>query len=256
MLDVPAFIATIRAAKTGVPALADIKVMSAGAVESMVKRRGPAFETQSGHRLDLHFGTAGSLRSRLEEGEGADLVILPAAVVTALEQSGILVAGSAQDLGRTVTGVCVKQGAAAPDISTPEAFKAALLKARGISYSDPQAGGSSGNYFAGLLQKLGIADAVAKKSVLGKRGYEVAQAVVDGRAELGSTFISEILTVKGVRVIGPLPGELYHANTYTAAFLAKSTQRAGAQVLLRVLTNPASRAQWIEAGLEPAFPGG
>ena len=234
--------------------MADVKVMSAGAVEPMVKRLGPAFETASGHRLDLHFGTAGSLRARLEGGEGADLVILPAAVIAALEKAGALVPGSVMDLGRTVTGVCVKEGAAAPDISTPEAFKAALLKARGISYSDPQAGGSSGNYFAGLLQKLGIAEAVAQKSVLGKRGYEVAQAVADGRAELGSTFISEILTVKGVRVIGPLPGELYHANTYTAAIPAGSRQPDAARALLRVLTSPATRGRWTEAGLEPAFP--
>ena len=236
--------------------MADIKVMSAGAVEPMVRQLGPAFETESGHRLDLHFGTAGALRARLESGEGADLVILPAAVIAALERAGVLVPGSAQDLGRTVTGVCVKEGAAAPDISTPEAFKVALLKARGIAYSDPQAGGSSGNYFAGLLQKLGIADAMAAKSVLGKRGYEVAQAVADGRAELGTTFISEILTVKGVRVIGPLPGELYHANTYTAAIPAKSTQHAAALALLRVLTSPATRARWIAAGLEPTFPAG
>ena len=236
--------------------MADIKVMSAGAVEPMIRLLGPAFEKATGHKLDLNFGTAGALRGRLEAGEGADLVILPAAVVAALEKAGLCAAGSALDLGRTVTGVCVKEGAAAPDISTPAAFKAALLKACGVSFSDPQAGGSSGTYFAGLLQKLGIADAVGKKAVLGKRGYEVAQAVVDGRAELGTTFISEILTVKGVRVIGPLPGELYHANTYTAAFPAKSTQREAAMVLLRVLTNPATRGRWSQAGLEPAFPAG
>jgi molybdate transport system substrate-binding protein len=236
--------------------LADVKVMSAGAVEPMVRLLGPAFETESGHRLDLHFGTAGALRARLASGEGADLLILPAAVIAALEQADALVPGSVQDLGRTVTGVCVKEGAAAPDISTPEAFKAALLKARGVAFSDPQAGGSSGNYFAGLLQKLGIADAVAKKSVLGKRGYEVAQAVADGRAELGTTFISEILTVKGVRVIGPLPGELYHANTYTAAISAGSRQPDAARALLRVLMSPATHGRWTEAGLEPAFPAG
>ena len=135
-------------------------------------------------------------------------------------------AGSVIDLGRTVTGVAVKQGAPAPDISTPENFKQALLAARGVSYSDPAAGGSSGNYFAGLLEKLGIAEEIGKKAVLGKRGYEVAQAVVDGRAELGTTFISELLTVPGVTIIGPLPGELYFANTYTAAIPAKSAQPA------------------------------
>ncbi len=234
--------------------MATIKVMATGAVESMVRRLGPDYEKQSGDTLDLNFGTAGALRARLESGEQADLVVLPAAMIANFDKAGLFVPGSIVDLGRTVTGVAVKEGAAAPDISTPEKFKQALIAARGVSYSDPAAGGSSGNYFAGLLEKLGIAEEIGKKAVLGKRGYEVAQAVVDGRAELGTTFISELLTVPGVTIIGPLPGDLYFANTYTAAIPAKSAQAGAAQGLLRVLTNPASRARWTEAGLEPAFP--
>ncbi len=140
-----------------------------------------------------------------------------------------------------------------PDISTPEAFKQALLKAKTVAYSDPKAGGSSGTFFAGLLDKLGIAEAVNKKAVLGKRGYEVAMAVAQGRAEIGTTFISEILTVKGVKVAGPLPGELHNANTYTAAIPAGSASRAAAMALLRALTDPATRERWTAAGLEPAF---
>jgi molybdate transport system substrate-binding protein len=235
-------------------AVAEIKVMSAGAVESMVRQLGPAFERQSGHTLNLNFGTAGSLRARLEGGERADLVILPAAIIEAMEKAGTFVRGSRTDLGRTVTGVAVKVGTPPPDISTPEAFKRALLEAKGVSFSDPKAGGSSGNYFAGLLEKLGIAEEIGKKAVLGKRGYEVAQAVADGRVDIGTTFISELLTVKGVTVVGPLPGDLYHANTYTAAIPAGSTQRDAAFALLRVLTNAETRDRWVEAGLEPAFP--
>lgn len=234
--------------------MAEIKVMSAGAVESMVRQLGPAFERQSGHTLNLNFGTAGSLRARLEGGERADLVILPAAIIEAMEKAGTFVRGSRTDLGRTVTGVAVKVGTPPPDISTPEAFKRALLEAKGVSFSDPKAGGSSGNYFAGLLEKLGIAEEIGKKAVLGKRGYEVAQAVADGRVDIGTTFISELLTVKGVTVVGPLPGDLYHANTYTAAIPAGSTQRDAAFALLRVLTNAETRDRWVEAGLEPAFP--
>jgi molybdate transport system substrate-binding protein len=233
--------------------VAAIKVMSTGAVESMVKLLAPNFE-RAGHKADLHFGTAGALRKRLDAGEAADLIVLPAAAMEAMDKAGKLVPGSRTDLGRTVTGIAIKDGAPAPDVSTPEAFKQALIKARGVSYSDPAAGGSSGTYFAGLLQKLGIADAVNKKAVLGKRGYEVAQAVVDGRAEIGTTFISELLTVKGVRILGPLPGELYFASTYTAGIPIASAQRDAALALLRVLTDPATRARWIEAGLEPAFP--
>ncbi len=233
--------------------MATIKVMSAGAVQAMVSALGAEFERASGHKLDLNFGTAGGLRTRFEGGEVPDLLILSAAFMQALDKDGVFVAGSRTDLGRTVTGVAIKEGAAPPDISTPAAFKQALLNARGVSYTDPKAGGSSGNFFAGLLQKLGIADEINKKAVLGKRGYEVAQAVADGRAEIGTTFISEILTVKGVTVLGPLPGELHNVNTYTAAIPAGSSCKEAAAALLRALTNPANAPRWVAAGLEPAF---
>jgi molybdate transport system substrate-binding protein len=235
-------------------AVGDVKVMSTGAVESMVRQLGPTFERQTGHTLNLHFGTAGSLRDRLDGGEQADLVILPAAMIEAREKTGAFVPGSRTDLGRTVTGVAIKEGTKPPDISTQDAFKQALLQAKGVSYSDPKAGGSSGTYFAGLLDRLGIAAEINKKAVLGKRGYEVAQAVVDGRVDIGTTFISELLTVKGLTIVGPLPGDLYYANTYTAAIPAASKHRDDAITLLRVLTNAETRDRWVEAGLEPAFP--
>ena len=233
--------------------MAEIKVMSTGAVEPMVKMYAPVFERETGHQANLNFGTAGGLKVRLEKGETADLVILPAAAIEAMEKVGAIVVGSRTDLGRTVTGIAIKDGAPAPDVSTPEAFRQALIKARGVSFSDPAAGGSSGTYFAGLLRKMGIADEVNKKAVLGKRGYEVAQAVVDGRVEIGTTFISELLTVPGVQILGPLPGDLYFANTYTAGIPTGSKQPEAAMALLRVLTRSANRDNWVKAGLEPAF---
>ena len=165
----------------------------------------------------------------------------------------MFVPGSRKDLGRTITGIAVREGAPRPDVSTPEAFKSALLKAKGVAYSDPKAGGSSGIYFAGLLEKMGIADQVNRNVFLGKRGYEVAQAVADGRAEIGTTFISEMLTVKGVAILGPLPGTLANTNTYTAAIPLRSANQDGARALLVALTDPAGAPRWVAAGLEPAF---
>ena len=158
------------------------------------------------------------------------------------------------DVGRTVTGVVIREGGPVPDISTPEAFKRAFLNARSVAYTDPQAGGSGGIMFAALLEKLGIADAINKKAVLGKSGHDVTTSIAEGRAEIGTTFISEVLPVKGARVVGPLPGDLHIANTYTAAIHAQAVARAGAEFFLRKLTDPATRPRWIAAGLEPAFP--
>ena len=232
---------------------AAIKVLSAGAVQSMVEALGREFERASGNKLDLIFNTAGSLRDRVKSGEAADLVILSESFIASLDKPGMFVPGSIINLGRTVTGVAVREGAPVPDISTPGAFKQALLKAKTVAYTDPKAGGSGGIMFAAMLQRLGIAEAVNKKAVLGQRGSEVAQSIAEGRAEIGTTFISEVLPVKGVKVIGPLPGELHTANTYTAAIPAGSASRAAATALLRALTDPATRARWLAAGLEPAF---
>jgi molybdate transport system substrate-binding protein len=230
-----------------------IKVLSAGAVQSMVEALGQDFERASGNKLDLVFNTAGSLRDRVKSGEAADLVILSESIIASLDKSGMFVPGSIINLGRTVTGVAVREGSLVPDISTPAAFKQALLKAKTVAYTDPKAGGSGGIMFAAMLERLGIADEVNKKAVLGKRGTEVARSIAEGRAEIGTTFISEVLPVQGVKVIGPLPGELHTANTYTAAIPAGSASRAAATALLRALTNPATRARWTAAGLEPAF---
>jgi molybdate transport system substrate-binding protein len=233
--------------------VATIKVMSAGAVKAMVVALGAEFERDTGSKLDLNFGTAGSLRDRLKAGEKADLVILSESAIDALEKTGLFAPGSRIDLGRTVTCVVVKEGAPLPDISTPEAFKAALLKAKSVAYTDPKAGGSSGTIFAALLEKLGIAAEVNKKAVLGKGGVDVATSIAEGRAEIGTTFISEVLPVKGAKVVGTLPGTLHNSNTYTAAIAAGSASREAAAALVRHLTNPAGRERWIAAGLEPAF---
>lgn len=231
--------------------MATIKVISAGAVKSMVQALGAEFERETDNTLDLNFGTAGSLRDRIKNGETSDLVVLSESIIADLGKLGLVT--GAIDLGRTVTGVVVKNSAPLPDISTPEAFKQALLKARSVAYTDPKAGGSGGTMFAGLLERLGIAEDVARKAVLCKGGYDVCGAIVEGRAEIGTTFISEVLPVKGAKVVGPLPGDLHNANTYTGAIHAGAASPEGAQALLRYFTNPAKRDRWTAAGLEPAF---
>ena len=230
-----------------------IRIMSAGAVHSMLTALGAEFERESGHRLDFMFNTAGALREQFVDGDISDVLVLPESVIEALDAQGHFVGGSRTQLASTVTGVVVRKGASQPDISTPDAFKRALLSAKSVSYTDPKAGGSSGKFFAGLLEQLGIADEVDRKAVLGKRGTDVAQIVADGRAELGTTFVSEVLPIAGTQVVGPLPGQLHNTNAYTAAIPAKASAPDAAAAFLRKLTDPAARQRWVEAGLEPSF---
>ena len=230
-----------------------IKVMSAGAVQEMVAGLGADFEKATGTKIDYQFSTAGAMRERVEKGEATDLVIIAQSGIATLEKLKLVVAGSARDLGRTVSGVIVRKGAAVPDISTPAAFVQALMNAKSVAYVDPKAGGTGGIMFAAMLDKLGIADAINKKAVLGKNGHSVAELIADGRAEIGATFISEVLPIAGAQIVGPLPGDLHIANGYAAAIHAGSANLEAAKAFLAALTDPAGRPRWIEAGLEPAF---
>ena len=234
--------------------MAAIKILSAGAVQHMVTDLGAEFEHKSGHKVDLNFATAGVVRDRVTEGEKADIVISSQSAIASLNRPGLFVAGSVTDLASTATGLFVRAGAPRPDISTPEKFKQALLAAKSIAYSDPASGGTGGKLFVAVLERLGIKEAVNKKAVLGKRGVEVVASVVEGRAELGTTFISEILPNKGAQVVGELPGDLRDVNGYAAAILAGSSEYAVAAAFLKFLTASATRARWTAAGLEPAFP--
>ena len=227
--------------------------MSAGAVQEMVAGLGADFEKATGTKIDYQFSTAGAMRERVEKGETTDLVIIAQSGIATLEKLKLVVAGSARDLGRTVSGVIVRKGAAVPDISTPAAFVQALMNAKTVAYVDPKAGGTGGIMFAAMLDKLGIADAINKKAVLGKNGHSVAESIADGRAEIGATFISEVLPIAGAQIVGPLPGDLHIANGYAAAIHVGSANLEAAKAFLAALTDPASRPRWIEAGLEPAF---
>src|SRR5262249_41990996 len=91
--------------------------------------------------------------------------------------------------------------------------------------------------FSALLQRLDIADKIKKKAFLGKGGHDVAKSIVEGRAELGATFISEVLPVKGTKVVGPLSRELHNANTCTGAIPTRAALRDGAEALLHKLVD-------------------
>ena len=145
----------------------------------------------------------------------------------------------------------VKDGTPKPDISSVEAFKQALLAAKSVAYIDPASGGSSGIYVAGLLDKLGIADEVKPKAKLIQGGY-VAELIAKGEAELGIHQISEILPVKGIMLVGPLPAEIQNYTVYAAGLGANAKQAEAAKALIKALSGPAAAEVLKSKGMEPA----
>jgi len=229
-----------------------LKVLSAGAVKYVATDFAPRFTRDTGDQVEFTFGTIGGVRKRLENGETADIVMGTAPAIAQMEQSGVLVAGSCTDLGRTLTGLCVRADAPMPDESTPDRFKQTLLKARSIAYTNPQAGGTSGIFLVGLLERLGIAEAVGRKALLCINGDDVVDKVAAGDAEIGSTFLSEIVPMKAVKAVGPLPQPIQNATAYTAGIMTGSSNREAAGRFIAMLTAPAQREAWLSLGFEPA----
>ena len=232
-------------------ARAEIKVLTAGAFKQVLLALLPAFEQQTGHKVSVDNDTVGALTKRIDGGETFDLAVLTPAAVDDLAPKGKFVAGSRKNLARVGVGVVVKEGAPKPDIGSVDAFKKALLAAKSVAYIDPAAGGSSGIYVAGLLDKLGIAGEVKPKAKL-IPGGAVAQHIANGEAELGIHQISEILPVKGATLVGPLPAEIQNYTVYAAGLGANAKESAAAKMLLDALSGPAGAEVLKSKGMEPA----
>jgi molybdate transport system substrate-binding protein len=230
---------------------ADLKVISAGAVRGLIAQIIDDYSGRTGQKFDFTIGTTGQLRTIIASGQPADLIICSAPLMAELEKVGKFTPGSLTDLGRVGIGVAVRDGAVVPDVATPEAFRAALVAARSIAFTNPAEGGTSGIYFTGLAERLGIGDAVKAKAVLTKGGREAAVEVAQGRAELAIVFISEAVAVKGVKLAGPLPAPLQDYSVYAAAIPASSTDPAAARAFVAALASAEMAERWRRNGFEP-----
>jgi molybdate transport system substrate-binding protein len=239
---------------TGAPegaAAAEIKVLTAGAFKQVLLAVLPDFEKQTGHKVTVENDTVGALSKRIEGGEAFDVAVLTPRAVDDLTGKGKFSQGSRANLARVGIGVMVRAGAPKPDVGSVEAFKKALLEAKSVAYIDPASGGSSGIYVAGLLDKLGIADQIKPKAKLKKGGY-VADLIVSGEAELGIHQISEIVPVKEVMLVGPLPADIQNYTVYAAGLGTGARDRDAANALIKALTGAGVAEVLKSKGMEAA----
>jgi molybdate transport system substrate-binding protein len=225
-----------------------MKIFSALAVKEVVEPACKSFTQETGEPVESLFGPVGALQAKIVAGETGDLAILIPTALETLQKAGTL--AGRWDLGRVGIGVTVKEGAASPDFSTPEAFKEMLLNARSIALTDPGVGGTAGIYLAGLLERMGIAETIRPKVQWQKNGFFTAQAVANGEAELGMTQVSEIVAVKGAANAGPLPEPLQTVTTYCAAMFAAGKAQDKARAFIDRLLSPALAQKWKEAGFD------
>src|SRR5262245_40043638 len=215
--------------------VAKLKIMCARSMHEVVSALAGDFTRETGHETELIFGTVGALQKRLDAHETADVLISSIAAIDALEKAGSLAAGSRANIATTRIGVAVREGAPAPDISTPQAFRQALVDARSVAFSDAAVGGSAGVHLARLFVEMGLADAIKAKGLPQRTGGEVAKRVAEGKAEIGMTLIAEIVPIEGARVAGPLPAPFGNDTTYCAAVMAASRSPDAALAFIAAL---------------------
>lgn len=252
-LRIPTAIAALFAMTVAPPATAsaaEISVLSASAVKTVLTDIADTFRRETGHAVKLTFATAGEVEKRVLAGEATDVVVGTDTSTQKLASQGLLAEDTRTIIARVGVGIGAREGAAKPDISSAEALKQTLLAAKSVTYPDPARGGASGIHFAKVIEQLGIAGPVKEKSVLGANPDFVCVAVAKGEVELCAHQISEILPVKGVTLVGPLPRDLQRVTTFAIALSAKPGAAEAGRAFVAFVTRPDLKAKFAAAGLD------
>ena len=230
---------------------AEIRVLSALGMKEVLEDLAPKFERASGHKLTISFGTMGGIVKRVQDGETADVIIIPKQGIDDLVKAGKAASADATVVASSGISVAIRKGAPKPDISSPDALKRTLVAAKSITYSNPADGGASAIHFVKVLDRLGIADEIKAKTIYAKPGNDAAVLVSEGKAELGVNQLQVLITVAGVDIAGPLPGDLQATTVFSASILPGTRNGDAGNALIRFLRTPEATAVIKSKGMEP-----
>jgi molybdate transport system substrate-binding protein len=232
---------------------AEIKVMSSAGFAAAYLSLTPEFEATTKNTIVNAWGpsmgeTPQAIPNRIARGEPVDVVIGVDGAIAGLIKQGKLVPSSRVVLALSKIGMVVRTGAPKPDISSLDALKRTLLQAKSIAYSDS----ASGVYLSTVLfKRLGIADEIKDKSRM-IPADPVGGVVAKGDFEIGFQQISELIPVKGIDIVGPLPEEAQLITVYSAAVAAGAKEPDAGAALIKFLTSPAAATAITKSGMEPA----
>ena len=226
----------------------ELKIFGSRVTKVILGELGPQFEKARGFKPVVDADVAQASKRKIEEGQPFDVAVLVDFQIDDLIKQGKLIADSRMDLMKSGIGVAVKRGAPKPDISTVEAFKQTLLKAKSITYLKE---GASTIHLRKVFAQLGIADAILPKTVQ-TMTESVSELVADGQVELGLIVTPNILSVPGAELVGPLPDEINEYIVFTAGISAQSRNQQAARQLLEFLKTPEAAAVIKSKGNEPS----
>jgi len=233
-------------------AVADIRVLSVGAVQNAVRALAAQHEKDSGQRVVLTVGSPAVVLQKIKAGEIFDALIASEGAMDELDRDGIVNPESRVRLASTGLGIAVRAGTPALDLSTPDAFKQALLAARSIVYGDPTLRYQSGEKTEKVLTKAGMLDALKPKLRIVPSQAGSQEMIAKGEAEMGFYNISEIPEGKGLQFAGPAPAPFQINTPYEGALMSDGSEPQAARAFILFLASPEARAQWLAAKLEPA----
>lgn len=224
----------------------ELKLIAGGSLAGLFKQLGPQFEKASGHTLSIHFDSTPNIISRINAGTPFDAVVVPADVFKDAAAKSHL-AEPAVNVARVGYGVIVRAGAPKPDLSTPDAFKKALLAASSVASVPASAAGA---YIARVYERLGIAEEMKAKTKVQALPTTIAPAVANGEAELG-IFLTNVFNASGIELAGPFPADLQQELPFTAAVATGAKEAAAAKALIDYLKTPDATAAIKAAGMIP-----
>ena len=227
---------------------AQVKVITSGGFWAAFQQIQPEFEKSTGVKVSTARGASqgdgpNTIGAQLRRGLNVDVVIMSREGLEGLIAEGRIVPGTDVDLARTPLGVSVRAGAPHPDISTVDAFKQTLLRAKSITFP----GSTTGIYMTTkLFPQLGIAEQIAAKTT-----HTGVAAVASGESEIAIQPVSELLHATGVDFVGTIPAEIQYVSVFSAAIVTASKEPQASKRLIAFLASENSKSAIQKSGMEP-----
>src|SRR3977135_1730907 len=232
---------------SGIANAAEIKVVGSPGTREPYTLLVPGFEKVTGHKVTTTWAGVGGLAKPVADGEVADVVMLPAAQIDDLIKQGKLVADSRVNVATSGVGVAIRAGAPKIDASSSEGIRKALIAAKTIAFS----AGPRGLHIERLIAKWGLTDQLKAKIVPPIPNVPIGEVVARGDAEIGFQQVSELLPVKGIDYLGPLPADIQEVTVFSAGVHKGAVAADAGRALLKYLTAPEAAPIIRKTGMEP-----
>ena len=229
--------------------MSNVNILSGGAAKGLVGSLSSAFKALTGLDIAGEFGAVGAMAEKLRGGMPVDMVILTSALVAKLAEEKLVVAASMADVGLVETALAVRTGDPQVTVSDAAGLRDALLAADAIFVPDTKAS-TAGIHIAKILDRLGIADAVATRLRIFPNGATAMRelAASEARRPIGCTQSTEIISTEGVTLSGSLPPGCELATMYTAGITTAAVHPQQAQGLIDLLIGAKQHEQRKRAG--------